>query len=80
MALLTALALRARSRDSLLSVPVRRLIAFPTLLDLAVEGSRAPRHVKPPHYGEASSKSRSLSKPSVHYLTDLPTELPERPC
>ena len=56
MALITTLVLCVRPQDSLLSVSMRRvLVVFSTLLDLRAEENGVLRHVKQPHYGEAST-------------------------
>ena len=55
MALITTQVLRARCRDTLLSVSVRRvLVVISTLLDLRAEESRIPRHVKSRRFPSAA--------------------------
>ena len=61
MELRTAMVLCARSYDSLLTVSVRRLHVVFSSTGFNGGGSHVIRHMKPPRYGEASSKPRSLS-------------------
>ena len=61
MALTFALVLCARSRDSLLSMSVRRIHVLFSNAGLRAEKSRVLRHVKPPRCGEVSTKPRALN-------------------
>ena len=60
-AYITTLVRQVSAQDSLLSVSVRSVLVFSTLLDLRAEENRVRRHVKPPRCGEASRKPRALS-------------------